>query len=215
MEKVKNNEILKFSIEVILQVLKMSEKKAAELKKSGDLSGSELLENEVIPKYEKLYGGLTSSDFKEENLEEIKKHIDNIMIKNGLTEEFVNSQTALREKYKGDSGAEVIKRFFEYEKKELEKSKWALMEKIEKVLDEEERLSMEMKNAIQENEQIEYIYKLQPVREKYRELEDKILKAQEKIDILKRKLESEWYYEIYGTISKEEMLKIYNEAMKK
>lgn len=215
MEKVKNNEILKFSIEVILQVLKMSEKKAAELRKSGDLSGSELLENEVIPKYEKLYGGLTSSDFKEENLEEIKKHIDNIMIKNGLTEEFVNSQTALREKYKGDSGAEVIKRFFEYEKKELEKSKWALMEKIEKVLDEEERLSMEMKNAIQENEQIEYIYKLQPVREKYRELEDKILKAQEKIDILKRKLESEWYYEIYGTISKEEMLKIYNEAMKK
>lgn len=214
-EKVKNNEILKFSIEVILQVLKMSEKKAAELRKSGDLSGSELLENEVIPKYEKLYGGLTSSDFKEENLEEIKKHIDNIMIKNGLTEEFINSQTALREKYKGDSGAEVIKRFFEYEKKELEKSKWALMEKIEKVLDEEERLSMEMKNAIQENEQIEYIYKLQPVREKYRELEDKILKAQEKIDILKRKLESEWYYEIYGTISKEEMLKIYNEAMKK
>ena len=215
MEEIKNNEILKFSIEVILQVLKMTEKKAAELKKIGDLSGEELLEKEVIPKYEKLYGGLTGAEFKGEDLTEIKKHIENIMEKNGLSEEFIKSQAALREKLKGESGAEVIKRFFEYEKKELEKTKWILLEKIEKILDEEEHLSMEMKNAIQEEEQIGYIYKLQPVREKYRELEEKIMKAQGKIDILKKKLESEWYYEIYGTVSKDEMLKIYNETMKK
>lgn len=216
MEKKINNEMAKFFIEVILQVLKKIEKKEAELKKAGDLFGIELLKKEVLPTYDKLYGGLRGCNYEvDEDLSEIQKYMENIMEKNGLTEEFINSQIALREKYKGDSGAEVVKRFFEYEKKELEKSKWALMEKIEKVLDEEERLSMEMKNAIQEEEQIEYIYRLQPVREKYRELEDKIMKAQEKIDILKKKLESQWYYEIYGTVSKDEMLKIYNEAMKK
>lgn len=217
MEEIKNKEILKFSIEVILQVLKIIEKKITELEKMGDISGAEILAQEVLPKYEKLYGGLTgegAKEFKEEDLKNIKEHIDNIMVKNGLSEEFIIEQSQLREKLKGESGAEVIKRFFEYEKKELEKTKWALLDKAEKVLDEEEHLSMEMKNAIQEEEQIEYIYKLQPIREKYRQLEEKILKAQSKIDTLKKKLESEWYYEIYGTISKDEMLKIYKETMK-
>lgn len=217
MEEIKNKEILKFSIEVILQVLKIIEKKRTELEKIGDISGAEILAQEVLPKYEKLYGGLTgegAKEFKEEDLKNIKEHIDNIMVKNGLSEEFIMKQSQLREKLKGESGAEVIKRFFDYEKKELEKTKWALLDKAEKVLDEEEHLSMEMKNAIQEEEQIEYIYKLQPIREKYRQLEEKILKAQSKIDTLKKKLESEWYYEIYGTISKDEMLKIYKETMK-
>ncbi len=97
----------------------------------------------------------------------------------------------------------------------MEKTKYDLLEKVSKVLDEEERVSMLMKNAIQEEEQIEYIYQLQPIREKYRELESKIFKVQDKLDLLKKKLDSEWYYEIYGTVSKDEMLKTYNEVMKK
>ncbi|MDO4589705.1 MAG: hypothetical protein Q4B33_07545, partial [Fusobacterium sp.] len=59
------------------------------------------------------------------------------------------------------------------------------------------------------------IYQLQPIRAEYRNLEEKILKIQEKIDLLKKKLDSEWYYEIYGTISKDDMLKSYNEVMNK
>ncbi len=60
MEKtIKNNETLRFSIEVILQVFKSVNKKVDELKKIGDISGIEILERDVIPKYEKLYGGLT------------------------------------------------------------------------------------------------------------------------------------------------------------
>ncbi len=74
---------------------------------------------------------------------------------------------------------------------------------------------MEMKNAIQEEEQIEYIYKLQPVRAEFRKAEEKILKVQEKLDILNKRLVSEWPYEIYGTVSKDEMLKTYNKIMKK
>ena len=39
--------------------------------------------------------------------------------------------------------------------------------------------------------------------------------TQKQIDDLKKKLDSEWTYEIYGTISKDEMLNTYNQTMKK
>ncbi len=78
-----------------------------------------------------------------------------------------------------------------------------------------EKLSMEMKNAVQEEEQIEYIYKLQPVRAEFRKIEEKMLKIQEKLNVLNKRLTSEWPYEIYGTLSKDEMLKTYNKIMKK
>ncbi|MDU1909985.1 hypothetical protein [Fusobacterium sp.] len=219
MEKtIKNNETLKFSIEVILQVFKSVNKKIDELKKIGDISGIEILERDVIPKYEKLYGGLTGEivkKFDEEQISTIKKYIEDIMKENNFNEEYIKNQIELREKLKGDSGAEVVKRFFQYEKKELEKAKYELLDRADKILEEEEKLSMEMKNAIQEEEQIEYIYKLQPVRAEFRKVEEKILKVQEKLDILNKRLASEWPYEIYGTISKEEMLETYNKIMKK
>lgn len=218
MEKTINNHLLKFCIEVILQVLKMTDNKIKELREKGDLSGAEILENDVITKYEKLYGGLTGEavqKLEEKELAGIKEHIENIIEKNNLTKEFIEAQLELREKLKNNSGAEVIKKFFQYEKRELENKKSYLLEKVSKLLDEEERVSMLMKNAIQEEEQIEYIYQLQPIRAEYRNLEEKILKIQEKIDLLKKKLDSEWYYEIYGTISKDEMLKSYNEVMNK
>lgn len=219
MEKmVKNNEILKFSIEVILQVFKSVNKKINEMKEVGDISGIEILEKDVIPKYKKLYGGLTGEaveKFDEEQLSVIKKYIEDIMKENKFSEEYIIKQMELREKFKGDSGAEVVKRFFQYEKKELEKTKYELLDKADKILEEEEKLSMEMKNAIQEEEQIEYIYKLQPVRAEFRKIEEKIIKVQEKLDVLNKRLESEWPYEIYGTISKEEMLETYNKIMKK
>lgn len=219
MEKMaKNNKILKFSIEVILQVFKSINKKIDEMKERGDISGIEILEKDVIPKYEKLYGGLTGEaieKFDEEQLSVIKKYIEDIMKENNFSEEYIKKQMELREKLKGDSGAEVVKRFFQYEKKELEKTKYELLDKADAILEDEEQLSMEMKNAIQEEEQIEYIYKLQPVRAEFRKAEEKILKVQEKLDILNKRLISEWPYEIYGTVSKDEMLKIYNKIIKK
>ena len=219
MEKTtRNNDTLKFSIEVILQVFKSVNKKIDELKKIGDISAIEILERDVIPKYEKLYGGLTGEEIKkfdEEQLAAIKKYIKDIMKENNFNEEYIKKQMELREKLKGDSGAEVVKRFFQYEKKELEKTKYELLDRADKILEKEEKLSMEMKNAVQEEEQIEYIYKLQPVRAQFRKIEEKMLKIQEKLNVLNKRLTSEWPYEIYGTLSKDEMLKTYNKIMKK
>ena len=220
MERKECNEILKFSTEVILQVFVKINKRVEELKNNDEISALEILQNEVIPKYEKLYKGLKTEikDDEEidiEKFENIKKYIYDIMKENSFTEEFIRTQMKLREKFQGESGAEVVKKLFENEKKQMENTKYNLLDKVNKVLDREDKLAMDLKNAIQEEEQIECIYKLQPVREEYRALEEKVLRVQKNIDDLKKKLDSEWTYEIYGTISKDEMLNTYNQTMKK
>lgn len=220
MERKECNEILKFSTEVILQVFVKINKRVEELKSNDEISALEILQNEVIPKYEKLYKGL-KTEIKEdeeidiEKFENIKKYIYDIMKENSFSEEFIRTQMKLRERFQGESGAEVVKKLFEYEKKQMENTKYNLLDKVNKVLDREDKLAMDLKNAIQEEEQIECIYKLQPVREEYRALEEKVLRVQKNIDDLKKKLDSEWTYEIYGTISKDEMLNTYNQTMKK
>lgn len=220
MERKECNEILKFSTEVILQVFVKINKRMEELKNNDEISALEILQNEVISKYEKLYKGLKTEikDDEEidiEKFENIKKYIYDIMKENSFTEEFIRTQMKLRERFQGESGAEVVKKLFEYEKKQMENTKYNLLDKVNKVLDREDKLAMDLKNAIQEEEQIECIYKLQPVREEYRALEEKVLRVQKNIDDLKKKLDSEWTYEIYGTISKDEMLNTYNQTMKK
>lgn len=222
MERKEYNEILKFSIEVILQIFIKINRRLDELNNNGEISAVEILENEVIPKYEKLLKGLKAEIIEDdqekstdsEKIENIKKYIFDIMKENNLTEEFINSQIKIREELKDNSGAEVVKKLFEYEKKQMENTKYNLLDKVNSVLDREDKLAMDLKNAIQEEEQIECIYRLQPVREEYRALEEKILRVQKNIDNINKKLDSQWAYEIYGTISKDDMLNTYNQTMK-
>lgn len=222
MERKEYNEILKFSIEVILQIFIKINRRLDELNNNGEISAVEILENEVIPKYEKLLKGLKAEIIEDdqeksidsEKIENIKKYIFDIMKENNLTEEFIDSQIKIREELKDNSGAEVVKKLFEYEKKQMENTKYNLLDKVNSVLDREDKLAMDLKNAIQEEEQIECIYRLQPVREEYRALEEKILRVQKNIDNINKKLDSQWAYEIYGTISKDDMLNTYNQTMK-
>lgn len=222
MERKEYNEILKFSIEVILQIFIKINRRLDELNSNGEISVIEILENEVIPKYEKLLKGLKAEIIEDdqeksidsEKIENIKKYIFDIMKENNLTEEFIDSQIKIREELKDNSGAEVVKKLFEYEKKQMENTKYNLLDKVNSVLDREDKLAMDLKNAIQEKEQIECIYRLQPVREEYRVLEEKILRVQKNIDNINKKLDSQWSYEIYGTISKDDMLNTYNQTMK-
>lgn len=222
MERKEYNEILKFSIEVILQIFIKINRRLDELNNNGEISAVEILENEVIPKYEKLLKGLKAEIIEDdqeksidsEKIENIKKYIFDIMKENNLTEEFIDSQIKIREELKDNSGAEVVKKLFEYEKKQMENTKYNLLDKVSSVLDREDKLAMDLKNAIQEEEQIECIYRLQPVREEYRALEEKILRVQKNIDNINKKLDSQWAYEIYGTISKDDMLNTYNQTMK-
>ncbi|MEG1188840.1 MAG: hypothetical protein RSD34_00285, partial [Cetobacterium sp.] len=75
-------------------------------------------------------------------------------------------------------------------------------------------LENELKDTIQEEAQFDIIYKLQPVREEYRVLEAQLLKLDSTIKTLRKKINFKWNYEIYGTISKDELLKVYKNSFK-
>ncbi|MGF6905891.1 hypothetical protein [Fusobacterium sp. PH5-44] len=207
-------EVMKYWKEVLLQVFGIITKKLKDLKEIGDLSGIEKLEREVIPLYEKFYTGLEefsdkTSTYEREQFDRIKVNIDNIAKAYSLEKEYILDQMKLREKNKDNSGSDVVKNLFEYERKKLLNIKGDFTREINQLLDKEEKLNIELSDAIQEVDQLEIIDKLLPVREKYRESTEKYLEVYKKIEELENKINKKWYYEIYGTMSKEEMLEIY------
>ena len=101
-------------------------------------------------------------------------------------------------------------KFFKYKIKELKKIKGDLLQKLNKLLDKEEKLNLDLSNAIQEVEQLEIIEKIQPVRAEFRNLSLQLDKYQKELEETENKLLKKWYYEIYGTTDKEILLKAYN-----
>ncbi|MGL5355499.1 MAG: hypothetical protein ACRDAQ_02945 [Cetobacterium sp.] len=206
-----------YSQEVILTVLKITSSQIDKLKEIGDLSGVELLEDKVIKSYERIYGALL--EMKVENMPEdefkaFKEMVEEIREKNSLSIEKIEDYLFRREKLKNNSGATVVKKFFKYNLNRLLDNKDKLLETYNILSNEEEKLENLLKDTIQEEEQFDIIYKLQPVREKLRDVEEKYLSVEKDITQIKRKLESKWPYEIYGVISEEELLETYKEAFK-
>ena len=65
---------------------------------------------------------------------------------NSFTEEFIRTQMKLREKFQGESGAEVVKNFLSM-KKQNGNTKYNLLDKVNKVLDREDKLAMDLKKC--------------------------------------------------------------------
>ena len=212
------DDIISNGKEIILQSLAQGYKKYEKLKEIGDISGYEIIEKEFLNKYEKLY--LTFFDEKaiaefENNYKEIEKILEDIREKNGFTKEYISSQKKLREELKSESGSEVVKNFYEYQLKELKNKKAKLLIEADKILEKEFEVNEKLSNSIQQEEQMEIIYELHPLREKFRELDNKLVDLEEKIINLEGKIQKKWYYEIYGTAKKEELLKSYNNFFKR
>ncbi|MBQ3438286.1 MAG: hypothetical protein IJG31_07290 [Fusobacterium sp.] len=203
--------------EICLQNLLLINRIKEDLDTKGDLAGVEKLEHELIPIYEKIYFSLDEdileelikNDDKIQIFENIQKSLDKILEDSSLKKDFIEKQLNKRRELKGKSGAEVIKKFNEYKLKEYKKKRADLLEKTNKILDEEEKLNLDLSNAIQENLQMEIIEKLQPIRQEYRSLEQQITIYQKEIlkceDILNKK----WPYEIYGTREEKEFLDVF------
>lgn len=204
--------------ETFLQILLLAENTRKDLEKQGDLAGQESLEKEVIACYEKLFLALEEAkteSFLEEQREEFQKFLREIQEKHQFTKEYLEEKMKLRESLKGHSGAEVVKRLLEYQKKELEKQKRNIMAKLNELLDQEERKNLEFCNAIQEEEQMKILEELQPIREKYRKISEKAIDIQKKIDYTVIEIEKKWKYEIFGTITEQKLKESYKEFAKK
>lgn len=212
--KIKN--FIDYAREVCLQNLFLVDNFKVDLKNQDNLYKVERIDNEVISKYENIYLLLDETIildiYKKDRkvFEKIEKAIKKMAEDAKIKDEYINLQIKKRKELKGNSGSEVVERFFKYKIKELKKIKGDLIQKINKVLDKEEKLNLDLSNAIQEVEQLEIVEKLQPVRAEFRKLSLQLDKYQKELEETENKLSKKWYYEIYGTTDKETLLEAYN-----
>lgn len=211
----KIKEIVDYGREICLQNLLLITRLKEDLKQKTDLSGIEKIDKEVLPIYENIYFSLEEEQLKSmiaddsELLEKIKNNLEKILENSNLSKNFILEQLSKRKELIGKSGAEVIKKFNTYKLKEYKKERADLLSKINLALDEEEKLNLDLSNAIQEKEQMEIIEKIQPIREKYRELEKKFNMFQEEVKKCEEVLNKKWPYEIYGTREEKKFLDVF------
>ena len=212
----KIKDFIKYAKEVCLQNLFLADNIKVDLKNQDNLFEAERIDKEVISVYENIYLSLNEEfllNLYKENkkvFEQLEETIEKMKKDANLKDEYIKSQIKKREELKGNSGAEVVEKFFKYKIKELKKIKGDLLQKLNKLLDKEEKLNLDLSNAIQEVEQLEITKKLQPVRAEFRKLSIQLDKYQKELEETENKLSKKWYYEIYGTTDKEILLKAYN-----
>ena len=209
-------DFIKYANEVCLQNLFLADNIKVDLKNQDNLYEVERIDKEVISVYENIYlslnEGFLLNLYKENKkaFEQLEETIKKMKKDANLKDEYIKTQIKKRIELKGNSGAEVVEKFFKYKIKELKKIKGDLLQKLNKLLDKEEKLNLDLSNAIQEVEQLEIIEKIQPVRAKFRNLSLQLDKYQKELEETENKLLKKWYYEIYGTTDKEILLKAYN-----
>lgn len=199
-------EFKNFNTEVMLQVLKNADIMLQRAKQENDIEKIKVIEEDVIPKYEKLYLAMKELDIRDKSDEEIQGFRDNVLMiakKNNLSVEFINECVAKREELKSHSGAEVTKRMFEYALKGLKKKRGILLDNMKKLLKDEEQAEKDLKECIQYDDEMRVSALIVDIREKKREVQALLEENDSEIGKIKKDLENSWKYEIYGTISRE------------
>ena len=212
----KIKDFINYAKEICLQNLFLADNIKVDLKNQDNLYEAERIEKEVISVYENIYLSLDEEfllklyNENKEAFEQLEKTIEKMREDTNLKDEYIKAQIQKRKELKGNSGSEVVEKFFKYKIKELKKIKGDLLQKLNKLLDKEEKLNLDLSNTIQEVEQLEIIEKLQPVRAEFRNLSLQLDKYQKELEETENKLFKKWYYEIYGTTEKDILLKVYN-----
>ncbi len=176
--KIKN--FIKYAKEICLQNLFLADNIKVDLKNQDNLYEVERIEKEVISVYENIYLSLDEEfllNLYKENkkaFEQLEETIEKMKKDANLKDEYIKTQIKKRIELKGNSGAEVVEKFFKYKIKELKKIKGDLLQKLNKLLDKEEKLNLDLSNAIQEVEQLEIIEKLNSVKERESGIKDKV-----------------------------------------
>lgn len=205
-----------FGLEVILKVLKKTDDEIKKYKELEDYEGVKTLENEVLNKYEKLYEGFTSDELENissDQLKSLESSLVDIMLKNGFNLEFIEKEIEKREQLKGNSGSEAVKNLYEYQIKELTDKRSKLLDKANEILDQEAILETELSEAIQEDAQMKVLEKMPVIRRNYTKVSEAIMDIQNKLSLLQQRLDKGWPCEIYGTISKDNLMDIFKKTI--
>lgn len=207
------DKFINYSKEIILQVLRKNSQELTKAYEEKNEKEIEVLEKEVLPKYEKLYLALSDEELKKKTPEEIQgiiKIMEDILEKNNFSKEFIEESMRKREEYKDKSGALVVKRLFEYSIKNLKKKKTNIYKVLTPLLKREEKLEADLKEAIQYDDEMRISADIVDVRDEKRELLEQVAELDAKVFLIEKDIENKWKYEIYGTITQEELEKYTN-----
>lgn len=203
-----------FAREVVLKVLQNLEVNIKKLQSLEDFDGAQSIERELIPKYEKLFNEFSldlNAQINYENIDSLKKIISDIVEQFKLDKTYLQSEAEKRKELKNNSGAEVVKKFFEYQLVELNKKREILLDMLMSLVNKEEDLSSRLSEAVQEEAEQRYLEELTSISKQINLLNEKLDILKGKIDSLNNSLDTRWRYEIFGTVPREDMLKAYNE----
>jgi len=218
LEKIK--EFKKFASEVILKVLMKMDKDYQNYQNLDDYDGMQKIKLEFIPKYEALYLEFSNDisenldDLDDKKIESLMGIVNDIMKVNNINIDYILDEVEKRERLTGKSGAEAVEKLFKYQIKELEAKMEKLLKQADTILDSEGKLEAELRDAIQEDDQMNILDQLVVVRSKWSILEKKTIQCKTALDGLKESLVKKWTYDIYGTISQEELKKVFSSEMK-
>ena len=208
---------LEFSKEVVLQSLKTINDKLTKLELVGDMVEIEFLNKEFVQKYEKLYTILDCSQTKElftikndDNLSnelKVKKEnfmniIENIMKKNGHTQDSILIALEKRKKNGNEAASIVVKNLYEYELKEINKKYTKILSLSNSLLNKLDKLNAELSNSIQQIDQEKIIEQIFLLQQKHKVIENEIFKVKNIKQKIEDTLNLKWRYEIYGTLHK-------------
>ena len=148
-------------------------------------------------------------EFQESEVEKVEELVYKLIEEYKIDEELMWARVRTRLELAENSGSSVVKKLFEIQLKDLEKSLNILLDKEKQFMIKQRELEKELADTIQADEEVIVFEKLRDHGKKLDELDIKIQKLEEKIAEIKYNIESRWPYEIYGIISKE---KLYEEV---
>lgn len=202
--------------EVILNILKIADKEVKLAKELEDKDKEETIVKEVIPKYQSLFEQFSADiadDIDAEFVTKVEELIYKLIEDYNLDEGQLWEDVRKRLEYKGNSGAEAVKKLYEYKLKELEADRNRLLDIERQLLEKQKRLEMELADCIQEDEELKAFERLKKNSDYLDSLDKKFELIEKKVLEFRYNLESRWKYEIYGVLSKEELLEIYRDVI--
>lgn len=210
--KERYEDILLLGKELSLHMLELFLKEDKKAINYNDIDKSRKIRAELIPKFEKLFFEFSleiPEEFEEDEITKVEDLVYKLLEEYDLDEELLWEKVRIRLDLGENSGSSVVKKLFEIQLKDLEKSLNSFLSIEKQYIETEKKLEKALADCIQADEEMEAFEKLREHGKKVDQLDTKIVKIEEKINELRYNLESRWPYEIYGTISKE---KLYEEV---
>lgn len=198
--------------EVCIKVLKETDDKRKVFLENNDLDAVKSIDEEIFPKFEKMFFEFSlelGDEIDEEKMEKIENIIYSIIESYNFDEDYLWKEVRKRLDLEGNSGAEVVKKLYEYQKREISNTLDELERTLQVLYKNQKRVEMAMADSIQQTEEMKYFEEVKKNGKKIDAVEEKIAMLLDKASFTETVLDTKWRYEIYGTTPKEVLLETY------